>query len=104
MCDRIVKLMSKEKGSLFLGEMVGCEGGGERGGIQIKEQVRKQYLHDEKSFEKMWGEVAERTGTVGLWKVEGAFKKRGEGSGDGSHGGGFFTGEGIGVRTIRSLR
>ena len=99
-CDAIVKLMRKEKGALFLGEMVGCEGGGERGDLQVKGEVRKQFLHDEKSFEKMWREVAERTGTAGLWKVEVAFKKRGGNGGDGDHRRAFFTGEGIGWITF----
>jgi len=104
-CDKIVKLISKEKGALFLGEMVGCEGSGERGEgkggkFWKKDEERKQFLHDEVSFEKMWGEVAERTGTVGCWKVEGSFKKRARASGDGSHGCAFFTGEGIGWLTF----
>jgi len=87
---------------LFLGEMVGCEGGGERGeGKETKfwkeGDERKQFLHDEQTFEKMWEDVAEKTSTVGCWKIEGAFKKRGNMDGnDASHGCAFFTGEGIG--------
>jgi hypothetical protein len=102
-CDTIAKLMSTEKGTLFLGEMVGCESGGERGegkeaNFWKKGEERKQFLHDEKTFQKMWGEVAEKTGTIGLWKVEAAFKKRAKKEdGDGSHGCAFFTGEGIGA-------
>ena len=97
--------MSKDKGTLFLGEMVGCEGGGERGEgkrdkFWKKGEERKQFLHDEETFDKMWREVAERTETVGCWEVEGAFKKREEGSSGGSHGCAFFTGEGIGVRAV----
>lgn len=104
-CEKIIRLMSGEKGSLFLGEMVGCEGGGERckgKGIKFWEKgERKQYLHDEKTFEKMWGEVADRTRTVGMWKVEGAFRKRVQKEGgDESRRSTFFTGEGIGWLTF----
>ena len=104
-CDALVKLMSKETGALFLGEMVGCEGGGERNeGKSVrfwKKEKRKQFLHDEKSFARLWGVVAKRTGTVDCWKVGGAFRKRGlHKDSDGSGGCAFFTGEGIGVRAM----
>jgi hypothetical protein len=96
-CEKIIRLMSDERGTLFLGEMVGCEGGGERGGVKLKGEVRKQYLHDAKSFEKLWREVAEKTGTVGMWKVEGSFKKGGRmEESDENHGHSrYFTGEDI---------
>jgi hypothetical protein len=58
-----------------------------------------QFLHDEESFAKLWGDVAEVTGTKGQWKVESTFRERapGEGDADGeSKGCAFFTGEGIG--------
>jgi hypothetical protein len=45
-CERVVKLMKAEKGSMFLGEMVGCRGGGYRGPKQTdfwaKGEERKQ--------------------------------------------------------------
>jgi hypothetical protein len=52
-CERVVKLMKMEKGSMFLGEMVGCRGGGYRGppkqtGFWAKGEERKQVCH---SFE-----------------------------------------------------
>jgi hypothetical protein len=106
-CEKIVQLMSKEKGTLFLGEMVGREGSGHRGeGKDVKfwtkGEERKQYLHDVNGFEKMWAEVAEKTGTVGMWKVQGAFRKRPQKGEDDGHPapGGFFTGEGIGWLTF----
>jgi hypothetical protein len=58
-----------------------------------------QFLHDEDSFAKLWGDVAEVTGTKGQWKAESTFRERapGEGDADGeSKGRAFFTGEGIG--------
>ena len=58
-----------------------------------------QFLHDEESFAKLWGDVAGVTGTKGQWKVESTFRERapGEGDADGeSKGRVFFTGEGIG--------
>ena len=96
-CEKVIRLMSEEKGTLFLGEMVGCESGGERGRVKFKREVRKQYLHDIQSFEKMWGEVAEKTGTIGMWKVEGSFKTRGHmKESDGNRGcSGYFAGEDI---------
>lgn len=99
-CEKIVKLMSKEKGSLFLGEMVGCEGGTESGQGKANEE-KKQYLHNKETFERMWGEVAKKTGTVGMWKVEGAFKKaQKERAREGSTENSFFTGEGVGWLTF----
>jgi hypothetical protein len=106
-CERIVKLLREEEGSMFLGEMVGCAGGGERGPKASKfwgkGEERRQFLHDEDSFAKLWEDVAEVTGTKGKWKVESKFKQRanGEGDGDGgSKGCAFFTGEGIGWITF----
>jgi hypothetical protein len=106
-CGKIIKLLSKEKGSMFLGEMVGCEGSGHRGGgmdvkLSKKGEERKQYLHDVEGFEKMWADVAEKTETMGMWKVVGTFRKRPkQGEDDGRPAPGvFFTGEGIGWLTF----
>jgi hypothetical protein len=98
-CAIIVRLLKPEAGSLFLGEMVGCKGGGHRGGGKRskvwKEEKREQYLHDVQTFEKIWGEVATLTDTVGKWKVGGTFQER-EKAVDPTNGCAFFTGEGIG--------
>lgn len=91
-------------GSLFIGEMVGCEDGERHGekGIKVwkKGEERKQYLHDPTSFKKLWDDVAEQTGTVGKWKVEGGLKVQKKGAGDPTGGRAFFTGEGIGWFTF----
>lgn len=102
-CRRIVRMLKREKGALFVGEMAGCAGGGERGSdtkIWVKGEEVKQYLHDEESFGRLWSEVAEKTGTVGDWRVEGKLRVRKKVSDDGSRGGGFFVGEGIGWLTF----
>ena len=86
---------------MLVGEMVGCAGGGERGERKEskfwkKGEERKQFLHDKTSFEKLWSEVAEKTETVGKWKVDGSLRVRKKGAGDPTYGCAFFTGEGIG--------
>jgi hypothetical protein len=100
-------LLSEEEGAMFLGEMVGCRGGGERGprdkSFWGKGKERKNFLHDEASFAKLWAEVEEVTGTQGKWIVESRFRERPKGAGDGdggSKGQAFFTGEGIGWITF----
>lgn len=100
-CCTIAKLLNKNSDSLFVGEMVGCSGGGERDGgkgtkFWKKGEERKQFLHDEESFQGLWDEVAEQTGTVGKWKVDGIFKARKKNKDDPTGGCAFFTGEGIG--------
>ncbi|PMD31612.1 hypothetical protein L207DRAFT_591559 [Hyaloscypha variabilis F] len=110
-CARILKMLEVGKGSMFLGEMVGCRGGGERGpkakGFWKKKEERRQFLHDEESFAAMWEDVAEATGTKGCWKVESQFRERAKGAGDGdggSKGCAFFTGVGIGWITFSCER
>ncbi len=109
-CKIIVKLLDGQPGALYLGEMVGCKGGGERGGGQKTKfwkegEERKQYLHDEESFARLWDEVANLTSTQGLWKVESKFKLREEGADEGgSKGCAFFVGEGIGWLTFSVQR
>lgn len=99
-----MKLMKEEKGVMLVGQMVGCQGGGLRGGpanTDFWRKERKQYLHDEESFGKFWKEVEERTGTVGMWKVESVFKLRQREKGkEGSRSCAFFDGEGIGWFTF----
>ncbi|KAK0114213.1 hypothetical protein ONS95_013712 [Cadophora gregata] len=105
-CKTIIKLLSDQPGALFLGEMVGCLGGGERGGgkdfkFWKQGEERKQFLHDGESFKALWDEVAKMTSTEGMWKVEGKFKVREkEADGEGSKGCAFFVGEGIGWLTF----
>ncbi|KAE8443288.1 hypothetical protein EG329_002004 [Mollisiaceae sp. DMI_Dod_QoI] len=100
--EQIVRLLKQEKGAMFLGEMAGCQGGGLRGGparagVGKEETKQWQYLHDEGSFEKLWGEVAEKTNTVGRWKIESSFKlRRLEKEKEGNQALGYFEGEGIG--------
>jgi SAM-dependent methyltransferase len=100
-CEKIVKLLKDEKGSMLVGEMVGCQGGGLRGPASknISEE-RKPFLHDDGSFAKLWGEVAKKTGTVGCWKVEGVFTLRYKEWEDGGNSKAFFEGEGIGWFTF----
>ncbi|PVH83973.1 hypothetical protein DL98DRAFT_569337 [Cadophora sp. DSE1049] len=105
-CKTVIKLLSCQSGSLFLGEMVGCRGGGERGeGKDVKfwkqGEEREQFLHDEESFKAMWDEVAEMTSTIGMWKTQSKFTPREkEAEGEGSRGCAFFVGEGIGWLTF----
>ncbi|KAH7379861.1 hypothetical protein BKA64DRAFT_648169 [Cadophora sp. MPI-SDFR-AT-0126] len=105
-CKTIIKLLSCQPGSLFLGEMVGCRGGGERGGGKDTKfwkngEERKQFLHDEGSFKAMWDDVAKMTSTAGMWKVEGKFTPREKEADEaGSKGCAFFVGEGIGWFTF----
>lgn len=89
---------------------MGCEGSGHRGEdtgkdaakFLKKEGERKQFLHNVEGFQKFWEDVAEKTRTVGEWKVQGTFRKRPkEGKDDGRPApGAFFTGEGIGWLTF----
>ena len=62
-CERIVKLLKNEKGVLVLGTQVGS--------TQPKDvpfgEAKNVFRHDEKTFEELWKEVGEKTGTV--WKV-----------------------------------
>lgn len=103
-CEKIIKLLKEEKGALFLGEMVGCQGGGLRGPANRDVLEKKQFLHDEGSFAKFWDEVAEKTGTVGLWRVEGAFTLRYKEWEERGKSKAFFEGEGIGWFTFSMER
>ncbi|PQE13508.1 methyltransferase domain-containing protein [Rutstroemia sp. NJR-2017a WRK4] len=85
-CENVVKLMIDQEGALFVGCMVGKRGGGEA------EQGR--WLHDEDSWLRLWGEVWERLGTTGSWKVQGELRELGDVAGDDSI---YYRGEGIGL-------
>lgn len=56
---------------------------------------RKQFLHDEHTFAKLWNEAAARSGTEGKWRVKGELKIREHGV-DPTGGCAYFVGEGIG--------
>ncbi|KAF7877448.1 hypothetical protein EAF04_001125 [Stromatinia cepivora] len=66
-CENVVRLMRNVEGALFVGCMVGKEGGGEG------EQGR--WLHDADSWVRLWGTVWERLGMTGSWKVQGELRK-----------------------------
>lgn len=104
-CEKVVGLLKQEKGSLFVGEMVGCQGGGVRGAGKDspfwgETEDRKQFLHDSKTFADMWDEVAKITSTVGQWKIDAHFRLRDASQGDESANCAFFIGEGIGWITF----
>ncbi|KAH8816374.1 hypothetical protein F5884DRAFT_747875 [Xylogone sp. PMI_703] len=101
MCQTIIKLLKSKEGDgkndrvIFLGEMVGQRGGGEKGtGFKGPSgEEHKVYLHDPDSMKRLWDEAAQKTGTVGQWKVEGKLKARSEAT-EASES--FFQGEGVG--------
>jgi SAM-dependent methyltransferase len=65
-CERIVKLLRPVKDSVLLGRQVG--------GVIAEERSHrtnpweKMYRHNKESFEKLWEEVGQNTGTS--WRVE----------------------------------
>ncbi|RAL62083.1 hypothetical protein DID88_002569 [Monilinia fructigena] len=69
-CENVVRLMQNKEGALFVGCMAGKVGGGEG------EQGR--WLHDADSWVRLWGEVWERLGMEGSWKVQGELRELGE--------------------------
>jgi len=62
-CERVVGLMKPEKGVLILGQQIGSL----EAGPMALDSGSKMYKHNVESFEKMWKEVGEKTGTE--WKV-----------------------------------
>jgi len=64
---RIVKLLKYKVGSLVVGRQVGHVNAGEKVHT-TNHQAGKMFRHNVASFEKLWGEVGEKTGTK--WKVE----------------------------------
>ena len=60
-CERIVSFMKPEKGCLILGQQIGSL---QPGPMAVGS---KMYKHNVESFEKMWKEAGERTGSE--WKV-----------------------------------
>ena len=97
-------MLKRDKGAMFVGEMAGCQGGGYRGSdtkFWVKGEERKQYLHDEGSFGRLWKEVAERTGTTGKWRVQVKLRAREKKKSDeGIPWCAFFVGEGVGWITF----
>ncbi|KAH8811716.1 hypothetical protein F5884DRAFT_855054 [Xylogone sp. PMI_703] len=63
-CQRIVRILKPEKDSLILGRQVGNVNPGEKEG----RTGHSVYRHNVESFQKMWDEVGELTGTK--WRVE----------------------------------
>jgi hypothetical protein len=104
-CLNVVKLLKTNNLAMFVGEMVGREGGGEHGeenGMKFwwKENKRRLWLHDDKTFKMMWEEVEAQTKTAGMWRVEASFIKRKSDSQWEHKGGAFFVGEGMGWLTF----
>jgi hypothetical protein len=64
-CERIVKLLKSEPGSLFIGRQIGNRESGVHVGSM--DSSKKRYRHNAASFEKMWKMVGEKTGTK--WKA-----------------------------------
>lgn len=62
--QRIVKLLRPKKDSLILGRQVGNINPGEKAG----RSGRSVFRHNEESFQKLWDEVGEATGTK--WRAE----------------------------------
>lgn len=65
-CERIVRLLKPKAGSILLGRQVGHVEAGEK--IHRTNKGGKMWRHNVQSFEKMWREVGDLTGTK--WKVE----------------------------------
>lgn len=61
-CERIVSILKPEKGVLVLGQQMGTTTPG-----HVNHGHRVLFKHDTATFEKLWAEVGEKTGTQ--WKV-----------------------------------
>jgi SAM-dependent methyltransferase len=86
-----IKLLKPVAGSMVVGWQLGATPA-----VEVKRNLpegRKDHLtayrHDEKSFEKMWTEVGEATGT--RWKVEAKNRDFGDGKNDSAPSGGSKT-------------
>jgi SAM-dependent methyltransferase len=62
-CERIVALMKPEKGALIVGQQIGSL---KPGPMEVG-SGSKMYKHNVETFENMWREVGEKTGSK--WKV-----------------------------------
>lgn len=62
-CERIVSLMKPEKGALIIGQQIGKV---DAGAVTVA-ATREIFKHNVGSFEKMWEEVGEKTGSK--WEV-----------------------------------
>jgi SAM-dependent methyltransferase len=101
-CRRVIKLLSEEPGSMFLGENAGCLGGGERAlrsGTKVEGSggEKSYFLHDDVTFSTMWDMVTRDSKTEGKWKVDATFRvwDKDRNAAD-ANGGPFFVGNGIG--------
>lgn len=65
-CKRIIGLLKPVKGSIVAGRQVGHVVAGER--VHRTNHQGSMFRHNVESFEKMWEEVGEKTGTK--WRVE----------------------------------
>ncbi|KAI9854881.1 MAG: hypothetical protein M1824_006512 [Vezdaea acicularis] len=65
-CKRLVRILRAEAGSMILGRQAGNIRPGEYPRRDHPNETR--YRHDASSFEKMWNEIGEETGTQ--WKVK----------------------------------
>jgi hypothetical protein len=61
-CERIVKILKQEPGVLVLGQQMGTTTPG-----RVDHGHRVLFKHGAETFEKLWAEVGEKTGTQ--WKV-----------------------------------
>jgi SAM-dependent methyltransferase len=66
-CVRIAKLLREKPGSLLVGRQIGHLNAGVMPHRMDKEH--KMFRHNPDSFQKLWDEVGEKTGTK--WRVEG---------------------------------
>jgi len=76
-CERFVKLLKPEAGSVILGRQVGHVDAGLRS--HRTNPGEKMFRHNVESFDKMWKEISMKTGTE--WKVEAELSKEWQGAG-----------------------
>jgi len=76
-CERFVKLLRPEAGSVILGRQVGHVEAGPR--PHRTNPGEKMFRHNVESFEKMWKEIGAKTGTE--WRVEAELSKEWQGPG-----------------------
>ncbi|KAF2122769.1 hypothetical protein BDV96DRAFT_639336 [Lophiotrema nucula] len=79
-CKQLAAILKAKPGSMVLGRQVGHVESGEK--ARLIDLSRSRYRHTAESFEKMWKQVGEETGTE--WKVEAQLED--EDLGEKSHG------------------
>lgn len=62
-CERIVRILKPERGALVLGQQMGTTAPG-----RVDHGHKVLFKHDARTFEKLWAEVGEKTGT--RWVVK----------------------------------